>query len=63
MSESDLYRKQRAAFEEVARIVLEMERAARERERQQAATANGVTLPSSEEKTNPPASSASATCP
>ncbi len=32
MSESDLYRKQRAAFEEVARIVLEMEREARERE-------------------------------
>jgi hypothetical protein len=29
MSESDLYRKQRAAFEEVARIVLEMEREAR----------------------------------
>ena len=29
MSESDLYRKQRAAFEEVARIVLEMERDAR----------------------------------
>jgi len=32
MSESDLYRKQRAAFEEVARIVMEMEREARERE-------------------------------
>ncbi|MCS6774509.1 MAG: GAF domain-containing protein [Thermoflexales bacterium] len=31
MSESDLYRKQRAAYQEVARIVLEMERAARER--------------------------------
>ena len=29
MSESDLYRKQRAAFEEVARIVVEMEREAR----------------------------------
>ena len=29
MSESDLYRKQRAAFEEVARIVMEMEREAR----------------------------------
>ncbi len=29
MSESDLYRKQRSAFEEVARIVLEMEREAR----------------------------------
>jgi hypothetical protein len=29
MSESDLYRKQRAAFEEVARIVLQMEREAR----------------------------------
>lgn len=35
MSESDLYRKQRAAFEEVARIVMEMEREARTRERQQ----------------------------
>lgn len=32
MSESDLYRKQRAAFEEVARIVMDMEREARERE-------------------------------
>jgi hypothetical protein len=32
MSESDLYRKQRAAFEEVARTVMEMEREARERE-------------------------------
>jgi hypothetical protein len=31
MSESDLYRKQRAAFEEVSRIVLEMEREARSR--------------------------------
>lgn len=31
MSESDLYRKQRAAFEEVARIVLQMEREARSR--------------------------------
>ena len=31
MSESDLYRKQRAAFEEVARMVLEMEREARSR--------------------------------
>ena len=31
MSESDLYRKQRAAFEEVARIVMEMEREARSR--------------------------------
>ena len=29
MSESDLYRKQRAAFEEVGRIVMEMEREAR----------------------------------
>ena len=28
MSESDLYRKQRAAFEEVARVVMEMEREA-----------------------------------
>jgi len=36
MSESDLYRKQRAAFEEVARIIVEMEREARRRERQQA---------------------------
>jgi hypothetical protein len=35
MSESDLYRKQRAAFEEVARIIAEMEREARRRERQQ----------------------------
>jgi hypothetical protein len=34
MSESDLYRKQRAAFEEVARIVAEMEREARRREQQ-----------------------------
>jgi len=34
MSESDLYRKQRAAFEEVARIVAEMEREARKREQQ-----------------------------
>jgi len=32
MSESDLYRKQRAAFEEVARIVSEMERDARQRD-------------------------------
>jgi hypothetical protein len=32
MSESDLYRKQRAAFEEVARIIAEMEREARRRE-------------------------------
>ncbi len=31
MSESDLYRKQRAAFEEVSRIVMEMEREARSR--------------------------------
>ncbi|MCL5995336.1 MAG: hypothetical protein M1546_04685 [Chloroflexi bacterium] len=31
MSESDLYRKQRAAFEEVSRIVLEMEQEARSR--------------------------------
>jgi hypothetical protein len=31
MSESDLYRKQRAAFEEVGRIVLEMEREAHTR--------------------------------
>jgi hypothetical protein len=29
MSESDLYRKQRAAFEEVARQIVEMEREAR----------------------------------
>ncbi|BCX05725.1 MAG: hypothetical protein KatS3mg053_3663 [Candidatus Roseilinea sp.] len=36
MSESDLYRKQRAAFEEVARIVAEMEREARRREQQAA---------------------------
>ncbi|MCL6509538.1 MAG: hypothetical protein K6U78_02510 [Anaerolineae bacterium] len=36
MSESDLYRKQRAAFEEVARIVAEMEREARKREQQTA---------------------------
>jgi len=34
MSESDLYRKQRAAFEEVARIIAEMEREARRREQQ-----------------------------
>lgn len=34
MSESDLYRKQRAAFEEVARIVAEMEREARQRDQQ-----------------------------
>jgi hypothetical protein len=32
MSESDLYRKQRAAFDEVARIVMDMEREARQRE-------------------------------
>jgi hypothetical protein len=32
MSESDLYRKQRAAFDEVARIVMEMEREARQRD-------------------------------
>ncbi|MFN3705674.1 MAG: hypothetical protein ACK4WM_06750 [Thermoflexales bacterium] len=32
MSESDLYRKQRMAIEEVARIVMEMEREARQRE-------------------------------
>jgi hypothetical protein len=31
MSESDLYRKQRAAFEEVSRIVMEMEQEARSR--------------------------------
>ena len=36
MSESDLYRKQRAAFEQVARIVAEMEREARKREQQTA---------------------------
>jgi hypothetical protein len=35
MSESDLYRKQRAAFDEVARIVMEMEREARTREQDQ----------------------------
>ncbi len=35
MSESDLYRKQRAAFEEVARTVMDMEREAREREARQ----------------------------
>lgn len=34
MSESDLYRKQRAAFEEVARIVADMEREARLRDQQ-----------------------------
>ena len=32
MSESDLYRKQRAAFEEVARIVMEMEHETRVKE-------------------------------
>jgi hypothetical protein len=32
MSESDLYRKQRAAFDEVARIVMDMEKEARQRE-------------------------------
>jgi hypothetical protein len=35
MSESDLYRKQRAAFDEVARIVMDMEREARQRGTQQ----------------------------
>lgn len=35
MSESDLYRKQRAAFDEVARIVMDMEREARQRNTQQ----------------------------
>lgn len=34
MSESDLYRKQRAAFDEVARIVMDMEREARQRTQQ-----------------------------
>lgn len=38
MSESDLYRKQRAAYQEVARVVLEMERAARERAKESEAT-------------------------
>ncbi len=38
MSESDLYRKQRLAIEEVARIVMEMEREARQRELAEAAS-------------------------
>jgi hypothetical protein len=38
MSESDLYRKQRAAFEEVARIVMEMEREARNKPDKSAVT-------------------------
>ncbi len=42
MSESDLYRKQRAAFEEVARIVAEMEREARRREQQAMWLSSGV---------------------
>ena len=49
MSESDLYRKQRAAFEEVARIVMDMEREARERDAKgkpdQAADAEDVEQP------------------
>jgi len=42
MSESDLYRKQRVAFEEVARIIVEMERETRRRE--QRASAGQVTI-------------------
>jgi GAF domain-containing protein len=45
MSESDLYRKQRAAFEEVARIIVEMEREARRRERQQTSANPAATQP------------------
>jgi GAF domain-containing protein len=45
MSESDLYRKQRAAFEEIARIIVEMEREARRRERQQTSANPAATQP------------------
>jgi truncated hemoglobin YjbI len=40
MSESDLYRKQRAAFDEVARIVMDMEKEARQREGSEQASAS-----------------------
>jgi truncated hemoglobin YjbI len=40
MSESDLYRKQRAAFDEVARIVMGMEKEARQREGSEQASAS-----------------------
>jgi hypothetical protein len=42
ISESDLYRKQRAAFDEVARVVMEMEREARKREMQDETSAEGA---------------------
>lgn len=45
MSESDLYRKQRAAFEEVARIVMEMEREAHATDRNQQAALRDTQAP------------------